>query len=66
MKLTVITTTFQVSFKIEEMNHYGNEFFTFKADLDDSLFDFLEASNLIYKQHTGIFTIRRGVKFQIS
>lgn len=66
MKLTVITATFQVSFKIEELNHRGNEFFTFKADIEDSLFDFLETSNLIYKQHTGSFTIKRGVEFQVS
>lgn len=66
MKLTLFSEGFQVSFEIKKLNHHGNEFFVFEAIIDADLFNFLEAVNLIYKQHTGNFTICRGVQFQIE
>ncbi len=66
MKITLFAKDFQVTFTIKSLDHYGKQFFCFESVIDKDLVEFLTKKDLIYKQHTGRFTICREVKFQIS
>ena len=65
MKLTLFLDKIVITFPIKKFNHYGKGFYCFEADLSKEFLDYI-TYKVIYKQHSGNFTLGRDVKFEIG
>lgn len=68
MKITLFLPSFEISFKVETFNHYGEGFycFTTKEKIAKELVNAIGHRNLYAQNITNTYTIGREIKFKIE